>query len=32
VVDGLVRLIHEVEDGARPLDRANLDALAAVMR
>jgi 2-dehydropantoate 2-reductase len=32
LVDGLVRLIHEVEDGARPLDRANLDALAAVMR
>jgi 2-dehydropantoate 2-reductase len=28
VLDRLVRLVHEIEDGQRPLDRANLDALA----
>jgi len=28
VLDRLVRLVHEIEDGTRPLDRANLDALA----
>jgi 2-dehydropantoate 2-reductase len=28
VLDRLVRLVHEIEDGSRPLDRANLDALA----
>jgi 2-dehydropantoate 2-reductase len=28
LVDRLVRLIHEIEDGKRPMDRANLDALA----
>jgi 2-dehydropantoate 2-reductase len=28
VLDRLVRLVHEIEDGKRPLDRANLDALA----
>ena len=28
VLDRLVRLVHEIEDGRRPLDRANLDALA----
>ncbi|HEY0479499.1 MAG TPA: 2-dehydropantoate 2-reductase [Kofleriaceae bacterium] len=27
-VDCLVRLVHEIEDGQRPMDRANLDALA----
>jgi 2-dehydropantoate 2-reductase len=27
-VDRLVRLVHEIEDGKRPMDRANLDALA----
>jgi 2-dehydropantoate 2-reductase len=32
LTDGLVRLVHEVEDGNRPMDRANLDALADVMR
>jgi 2-dehydropantoate 2-reductase len=28
VLDRLVRLVHEIEDGRRPQDRANLDALA----
>lgn len=28
LVDCLVRLIHEIEDGKRPMERANLDALA----
>jgi 2-dehydropantoate 2-reductase len=32
IVDRLVRLIHEIEDGQRPLDRANLDALADATR
>jgi 2-dehydropantoate 2-reductase len=32
LVDRLVGLIHEVEDGKRPLVRANLDALAESMR
>ena len=28
VLDRLVRLVHEIEDGQRPLDRGTLDALA----
>jgi 2-dehydropantoate 2-reductase len=28
----LVRLVHEIEDGTRPMDRRNLDALAEAMR
>ena len=28
LVERLVRLVHEIEDGKRPMDRANLDALA----
>jgi len=28
LVDCLVRLVHEIEDGKRPMERANLDALA----
>jgi len=32
LTDSLVRLVHEIEDGKRPMDRANLDALADVMR
>jgi len=28
LVDRLVRLVHEIEDGKRPMERANLDALA----
>jgi 2-dehydropantoate 2-reductase len=32
LVDRVVRLIHEIEDGQRPMDRGNLDALAAAMR
>jgi 2-dehydropantoate 2-reductase len=31
LVDRLVRLIHEIEDGKRTMDRSNLDALAEVM-
>ena len=32
VIDALVRLVHEIEDGRRPMALANLDALAAGMR
>jgi len=32
LVARLVQLVHEIEDGARPMDRANLDALAEAMR
>jgi 2-dehydropantoate 2-reductase len=28
LVERIVRLVHEVEDGTRPMDRTNLDALA----
>jgi 2-dehydropantoate 2-reductase len=28
LIDRLVHLVHEIEDGKRPMDRANLDALA----
>ncbi|HEX3765849.1 MAG TPA: 2-dehydropantoate 2-reductase N-terminal domain-containing protein [Kofleriaceae bacterium] len=28
----LVELVHEIEDGQRPIDRGNLDALAGAMR
>ena len=28
VIDRLVRLVHEIEDGQRPMQRGNLDALA----
>ncbi len=31
IIDRLVELIHEIEDGKRPLDRANLAALARAM-
>ena len=31
LIDRLVRLVHEIEDGRRPMDRANLDALAEAM-
>ena len=31
LADRLVRLVHEIEQGARPMDRSNLDALAAAM-
>ena len=32
LVARLVQLVHEIEDGARPMDRRNLDALAEAMR
>jgi 2-dehydropantoate 2-reductase len=32
LVGALVRLVHEIEDGTRPMERANLDALADAMR
>jgi NAD/NADP transhydrogenase alpha subunit len=32
LVDCIVRLINEVEDGKRPMDRGNLDILTAAMR
>jgi 2-dehydropantoate 2-reductase len=32
LVDRLVRLVHEIEDGERPMERANLDALAEAAR
>jgi 2-dehydropantoate 2-reductase len=32
LVDRVVHLIHEVEDGKRPMDRANLDTLTEAMR
>src|SRR5215510_11831732 len=32
LIDRLVRLVHEIEDGKRPMDRANLDALAEATR
>jgi len=31
VIDRLVRLVHEIEDGQRPMQRQNLDALAEAM-
>jgi 2-dehydropantoate 2-reductase len=31
LVDRIVRLVHEIEDGKRPLDRANLDVLAEAL-
>jgi 2-dehydropantoate 2-reductase len=30
LIDRVVRLIHEIEDGKRPMDRTNLDALAEI--
>lgn len=32
LVDRLVRLVHEIEDAKRPMDRGNLEALAEAMR
>src|SRR5262249_23162667 len=32
LIDCLERLIHEIEDGERPMGRANLDALAEAAR
>jgi 2-dehydropantoate 2-reductase len=32
LVARLVQLVHEIEDGTRPMDRRNLDALAKGMR
>jgi 2-dehydropantoate 2-reductase len=32
LVDRIVRLINEVEDGKRPMDRGNLDILTEAMR
>lgn len=32
LVDRLVGLVHEIEDGRRAMDRSNLDALAGAMR
>ena len=32
LVERLVRLVHEIEDGKRPMDRANLDTLAEATR
>ncbi|HEX7841644.1 MAG TPA: 2-dehydropantoate 2-reductase [Kofleriaceae bacterium] len=31
LADRVVRLVHEIEDGKRPMDRSNLDALAEAM-
>ena len=31
IIRRLVALIHDIEDGRRPLDRANLDCLAEAM-